>query len=130
MGDEPMTTNQAAPKNKKPFELSLFCGRVGDGWRVHVWPGWLPGYLRNCFDADGEACPVYLDLDELDRQMEESGVEYRKIESPIGGFELTAEGDAATVLAVWLSEQFASGKRVKRSSTDESVQDSGSSMTG
>lgn len=125
-----MTTTNAVPKSKKPFELSLFCGRVGDAWRVHVWPGWLPGYLRNCFDPDGEACPVYLDLDELDRQMEESDVEYTKIESPIGGFELTAKGDAATVLAVWLSEQFASGRRVKRSASDESAGGTGSSMTG
>lgn len=95
--------------NGEVFKLSLFCGKIGEAWKVMAWPSWLPGFLRNCFDAKGEAFPVYLDLEELDRQMENSGVEYQKIESPIGGVELTAHGAAATVLAVWLSKSFASG---------------------
>ena len=125
-----MTLSKTARKPEEPFELSLFCGKVHDAWRVFVWPGWLPGFLRNCFDADGEAYPVYLDIEELDRQMETSGVEYTKIESPIGGYELTAKGDAATVLAVWLSQSFASGKRAVGGALEDSAGSANSGMTG
>ena len=121
---------KAVPRNNQPFELSLFCGKIGDAWRVHVWPGWLPGYLRDCFDENGEAFPVYLDLEELDRQMAGSDVEYVKIESPIGGYELTATGDAATVLSVWLSQSFASGKRVVGGVLDEVSGKKSSSLIG
>lgn len=118
------------PKIAQSFELSLFCGQIDDAYRVHVWPGWLPGYLRDCFDANGEAYPVYLDLEDLDRQMKESGVEYVKIESPIGGYQLTAKGNAATVLSVWLSQSFASGRRVSGGVLEESSSKDSSGMTG
>jgi len=116
-----------APDNDT-FELSLFCGIVGDAWRVHVWPNWLPGFLRHSFDEKGEAFPVYLDLEELDRQMEGCGVQYTKIHSPIGGYELTASGRAATVLAVWLSQSLLSGKRSKASADGDPSSNESSGM--
>jgi hypothetical protein len=106
-----MQSIKQAPKSDLDRELSLFCGKVGDAWRVDVGSGWVPGCLRIWFDENGEAYPVYLDLEELDRQMHDSGVEYEKTESPIGGYELTAKGPAATVLAVWLTKSFASGRK-------------------
>jgi hypothetical protein len=95
----------------REFELKLFCGQVGDAWRVHVWPGWLPPFLRGCFDAEGEVCPVFLDMEELDREMSRSGTVYQRNESAIGGVELSADGQAAGVLARWLARSLTSSYR-------------------
>jgi hypothetical protein len=92
-------------------ELNLFCVRVGEVWRVHVTPTWLPRYLHQVFDENGEAFPVLLDFDDLDEQMVAKGAAFEKRVSRIGDVELTARGAAATVLAVWLSTAFASGVR-------------------
>lgn len=122
-----MKPSSNSPSHSKPdFELSLFCGRVGDAWRIHVWPGWLPAFLRNCFDAEGEAYPVYIDLEELDREMTAMGVSYRRTENPLGGTELYASGRAATLMAQWLSQSLGSACRVVNASDDgEASSDSG-----
>lgn len=101
----------APPKPQDAFELDVFCSRASDAWRVYVRPTWLPGYLARCFDRYGEAFPVYLDLEDLDYQMNSSGVEYQRLPSAAGGVQLLAKGHAATVLAVWLSQCFASDQR-------------------
>ena len=91
--------------------LNLFCARVGDVWRVHVRPTWLPRYLHTVFDENGEAFPVLLDFDDLDRYMASKLMSFEKRVSLTGSVELTAHGEAATALAVWLSTAFASGLR-------------------
>jgi len=96
--------------DEQNVELSLFCTKEsGDAWRVRVLPTWFPKYLRHCFDEHGEAYPVYLDLEELDRKMTSNAVTYVKRESSLGGYELAANGLGAQVLAVWLSQSFMSG---------------------
>ena len=91
--------------------LNLFCVPTGEVWRVHVRPTWLPRYLHSVFDEHGEAYPVLLDFDDLDRQMASKKQAFEKRVSRMGAVELTAHGDAATALAVWLSTAFASGVR-------------------
>lgn len=91
--------------------LNLFCARVGEVWRVHVRPTWLPRYLHSIFDEHGEAFPVLLDFEDLDRRMASKQASFEKRVSRTGSIELTAHGEAATVLAVWLSTAFASGLR-------------------
>lgn len=116
-----MTRPDNARRNEEDFELNLFCtSETGDAYRVRVWPGWLPKYLRHCFDENGEIYPVYLDLEELDRQMSNNQVEYVKHRSALGGYELSAVGRGATVLGIWLSQSLVSGKLTK------SVSDEGS----
>ncbi|HMA91957.1 MAG TPA: hypothetical protein VKP30_04680 [Polyangiaceae bacterium] len=106
--------------DEQTFELSLFCTKEnGEAWRVRVWPTWLPKYLRHCFDQNGEAFPVYLDLEELDRKMASSQATYLKRESSLGGYELAAAGRGAQVLAVWLSQSFASGTIATLSAEDD-----------
>ncbi|HEY5958433.1 MAG TPA: hypothetical protein VIV60_17840 [Polyangiaceae bacterium] len=107
-----MTQLASTPRPDQALELDVFCSRVGDAWRVYVRPTWLPGYLARCFDRHGEAFPVYLDLEDLDYQMSVSGVTFGKYPSAAGGaIQLIATGHAATVLAVWLSQCFASDQR-------------------
>lgn len=114
--------NQLAsvPRSDQALELDVFCSPVDEAWRVYVRPTWLPGYLARCFDRKGEAYPVYLDLEDLDYQMSLSGVAYEKFPSASGGVQLLAKGHAATVLAVWLSQCFASGQRTGGGATSES----------
>lgn len=99
--------------------LNLFCTREREAWRVYVRPTWLPRYLHRCFDRYGEAYPVLLDFEDLDRYMQKRGVTYEKQESVRGDVELTARGRAANELAVWLSRAFASGIRTQGDETDE-----------
>lgn len=91
--------------------LNLFCVPIGEVWRVHVRPTWLPRYLHDVFDEHGEAYPVLLDFEDLERQMVAKNQVFEKHVSRVGAIELTAYGDAATALAVWLSTAFASGVR-------------------
>jgi len=94
--------------------LNLFCTREREAWRVYVRPTWLPRYLHRCFDRYGEAYPVPLDFEDLERHMQKRGVTYEKQESPRGDVELTARGRAANELGVWLSRAFASGIGTQR----------------
>jgi hypothetical protein len=113
-----MTQLRSAPKPEQALELDIFCSPVDEAWRVYVRPSWLPGYLARCFDRHGEAYPVYLDLEDLDYQMASSGVTYDRLPSASGGVQLFAKGHAATVLAVWLSQSFASDQRPTRGTRD------------
>jgi hypothetical protein len=76
-----------------------------------VRPTWLPRCLHQVFDEDGEAFPVLLDFDDLARHMAPHQASFEKRVSKTGAVELTAHGDAATALAIWLSTAFASGIR-------------------
>lgn len=101
------------------IHLNLFCQVEGDAWRVHTRPTWLPRYLHQCFDRHGEAYPVYLDFEDLDRRMDAAGATHEKRVARTGSVELTARGQAALVLAAWLSTAFASGIRPAHGETSE-----------
>ena len=72
--------------------LNLFCQIEDDAWRVHTRPTWLPRYLHQCFDRYGEAYPVYLDFEDLDRRMQAAGAQYEKRTARTGSVELIASG--------------------------------------
>lgn len=102
----------SASAGQKPAEsLNLFCVQEDEAWRVHIDPLWIPGYLLGAFDRHGEAFPVLLDFEDLDRQMQRHGAQYEKRVSKLGDVELTAHGRSAHALAEWLSTAFASGMR-------------------
>ena len=100
-----------ADQNEPAEELSLYCSPVGDAWRVHVRPAWVPRYLQPFFDQHGEVCPVYIDFDDLARQMESNAAPFEKRVNRAGGVELLARGGAAESLGVWLSTALSSGVR-------------------
>jgi hypothetical protein len=104
-----MTFQAQAPKPGKAQKLKILCAPEDDAHRIYVWPTWLPEYLRRYLDEEGEAYPVTVDLEELDRQMAASGVTYEKRESIDGSVEIDAEGNAAVVLTLWLARMFESG---------------------
>ena len=115
-----MTLKATEYQQQAALVLNLFCVPTGEVWRVHVRPTWLPRYLHSVFDEHGEAYPVLLDFEDLDRQMASKQQVFEKRVSRLGAVELTAHGDAATALAVWLSTAFASGVRDgHRSSTTD-----------
>ncbi len=91
-------------------QLSVYCSRGADVYRVHVHPAWMPRHLRQCLDAHGEGL-AHLDFEELERQMQRSGLSYEKHTTTTGGVELSATGAAAVALSVWLSNMFSSGVR-------------------
>lgn len=98
-----------AGRARQPSCLRVCCAREGDAWRVRVAEGWLPAYLKHRFDSDGQAFPVYLDFDELDRQL---GRRFLCVDQHVGPgtVELAGRGDAADVLAHWLAAAFADGQ--------------------
>lgn len=104
-----MSAPLKAPKPDQAPKLKILCAPEGEAYRIYVWPTWLPQYLASCLDADGEAYPVYVDLDELDRQMTASHVTYTRRDSSDGSVEIDAEGPGAMVLSLWLARMFASG---------------------
>jgi hypothetical protein len=106
-----MKAHARAPATGETVELDVFCTKADEAYRVYVRPTWLPAYLLDCFDDNGEAFPVYLDFEELDRYMQKSGVEYVKRPGAYDCVQLYAQGTAATVLSVWLSQSIASGER-------------------
>lgn len=99
------TVGRAAPR----VSLHVCCSREGEAWRVQVTQGWLPAYLRHRFDDGGQAFPVYLDFEELDRQLGRRFLCLDKHVSRPDRVELTGHADAADVLAHWLAGAFANG---------------------
>jgi hypothetical protein len=95
----------------RPVVLNLFCMPEGDAFRVHVAPRWIPRYLHPVLDRNGEAFPVLLDWEDLERCMAENHVTIQKRVSRAGSVELTARGPAAQALGVWLATALASGVR-------------------
>lgn len=92
--------------------LELYCAPQGDAFRVYLFLGSAPPqYLRACFDERGEAYPVYLDLEDLERVAGRAGAELEITKSTLGGVALCARGAAVAALGVWLSNAFASGLR-------------------
>ncbi len=108
-----MKPQPIAPQAGTPVELDIYCAIVGDAYRVHVRPTWLPDYLLDVFDENYEAFPVYLDFEELDRHMKKSAVEYTKRQAKTGSIQLYARDAAANVMSLWLAQAFASGERAK-----------------
>jgi hypothetical protein len=88
--------------------LNVFCTEEDDAWRVYLGPGNVPEFLSRCFDSDGEAFPVVLDFEDLDRYMRKRDAAFEKRVSNYGDVELTARGRAATELAQWLASASAS----------------------
>lgn len=100
---------QRAAVPGRPPQIDILCERVGEAWRVHVWPTWLPDHLARCFDDQGEAFPVYIDLSELERQMKAHNAEFKRFEATDGSVEIEANGSAVDILISWLSRAFESG---------------------
>lgn len=97
---------------KQDLVLNLFCSPTKGAWRVHLGATWLPPYLLRYFDAEGEAFPLFLDFEELDRQIQKHGAVVEKRVAKTGGTELTARGASAKVVANWLATAFASSAYV------------------
>ncbi|MFZ5896854.1 MAG: hypothetical protein ACOY0T_37705 [Myxococcota bacterium] len=104
---------------KEELFLNLFCSPTKGAWRVHLGPTWLPPYLLRFFDAEGEAYPVFLDFEELDRQVQKHGAVVEKRVAKTGGTELTARGASAKVVANWLATAFASSAYVPPSAQNK-----------
>lgn len=103
--------NSSSQSQKGELLVNLFCSPLKDAWRVHLGSAWLPPYLLQYFDAEGEAYPVLLDFEELDRQLQKQGAVVDKRVAKTGGIELTARGASAKLVAAWLSTAFASSVR-------------------
>lgn len=108
-----MRPQAIAPQTGTPVELDIYCAIVGDAYRVHVRPTWLPDYLLDAFDENYEAFPVYLDFDDLDHHMKKSGVQYTRRQAKTGSIQLYARDAAANVMSFWLSQALSSGERAK-----------------
>jgi hypothetical protein len=101
------------PNRNEGMTLNLFCTPEDGAWRVYVRPTWMPRYLHRCFDEHGEAFPAVLDFEDLDRQMSNHGAQFEKRISKRGDVELIARGHAANELALWFSNAFITGMRVR-----------------
>jgi len=106
-----MDNTASAIKPAQTVVLDVFCSRVGDDWLVMLDPTWAPQYLLHSFDSNYEIYPVQLNLEDLERTMSARGANYSKRFATTGSVELSAEGEAADVLATWLSTAFASSVR-------------------
>ncbi|HEX9618809.1 MAG TPA: hypothetical protein VF989_01670 [Polyangiaceae bacterium] len=91
--------------------LDVFCSPEGGAFRVYVRASGVPRHLARSLDIHGEAYPVVLDFQDLDRYMKEKALELVKRPSAAGGVQLVASGDAAAALSVWLSTAISSGVR-------------------
>ncbi|MFZ5895564.1 MAG: hypothetical protein ACOY0T_31190 [Myxococcota bacterium] len=91
--------------------VDIFCTPQGEAWRIYLNPRDLPPGLRQYFDADCEAYPVFLDFDRLDRYMVKRSAPYEKRPSHMGDMQITARGESAIELAKWLASELASGFR-------------------
>jgi hypothetical protein len=103
----------ATGRKEIPPLLNVFCMKEGDAWRVHVAPDWMPPELERLFDYNGEAYPVLLDWEDLERHMETASAQYEVHFSCAGSVELTAHGaEAAATLARWFATALSSGIRM------------------
>ena len=93
------------------YVLKLLFTREEDAWRVYVDAPRMPRFLRACFDADGEAFPVVVDFEDLERHMKRRGADFKKSLSKYGDVQLEAQGQAATELSLWLVSALGSGFR-------------------
>jgi hypothetical protein len=103
----------ATSRRESPPLLNVFCMKEGDAWRVHIAPDWMPRELERLFDYNGEAYPVLLDWEDLERNMEAASAQYEVHISHAGSVELTAQGaQAAETLARWFATALSSGVRM------------------
>lgn len=104
-----MTNPARAARPQPTLKLKILCAPERDAYRIYVWPHeLLPPDLVASLDAHAEMYPTYLDLEELDRQMQRSGATYERRDSIDGSFEIDADGVAGQVLARWLLRCFRS----------------------
>jgi hypothetical protein len=103
-----MTSTQRSNRLDGAARLDILCVPQGDAFRLYVWPSYIPKILKGCLDKNAEAYPVFVDIEELDRRMATSGLTYERRTLPNGGFNLVAEGAAATIMTQWLSRMFES----------------------
>jgi hypothetical protein len=101
-----MTSLQRPERSDSAVRLDVLCVPQGDAFRLYVWPGFVPKVLEGCLDANAEAYPVFVDIDDLDRRMTASGLTYERHPLSHGGFNLVAEGRAVAVMTQWLSRLF------------------------
>jgi hypothetical protein len=101
--------------------LDVFCARQQDAWRIYVRRGWLPRYLRQHLDDEGEAFPAHLDFEDLDRHMLEHRAVFERQTSAASGVRLTAKGRSAEALALWLAGMFGTAMRPRGSDLGESA---------
>jgi hypothetical protein len=99
--------------------IDVFCARQHDAWRIYVRPGWLPRYLRQHLDDEGEAFPAHLDFEDLDRHLLEQQAACERQTSAPGGVRLTASGRSAEALALWLAGMFGTAMRPRGSDLGE-----------
>jgi hypothetical protein len=97
--------------NEQGIVLNLLCTQQDDAWRLYAGSDWMPQHLQRCFDEHGEAYPVFLDFEDLERYMQKRGLAFEKRETRRGDIELKARDQAAVELAIWLSMALASGFR-------------------
>jgi hypothetical protein len=108
-----LASNKGATSNELG-QVSLYCAREGEVWRVYVEAKVLPPYLDRYFDAYGEAYPALLDFDDLEPYMAAHAAVYRKHVTATGSVELSAHGAAAVALSEWLSRAFSSCVRPRK----------------
>jgi len=94
--------------------------KEGDAWRVHLGPESMRPSLERLFDYNGEAYPVLIDWEDLDRHMAARGADYEAQISRAGSVELTTrDARAADALAEWLATSISSGIRLSHDDEDD-----------
>lgn len=116
----PFSPMEPAARREVPPLLNVFCMKEGDAWRVHLGPESLRPSLERLFDYNGEAYPVLVDWEDLDRHMAARSADYEAQVSHAGSVELTArDARAADALAEWLATSISSGIRLSHDDEDD-----------
>ena len=102
-------STQPASADEAPLSLNILCTPHNGAWRIYIRPTKLPKYLVPFFGQHFEAYPGFLDFEELDRRIKKRGLGYEKRVTRLGDVEITADGDSAREVAIWLSTAFTSG---------------------
>lgn len=99
--------------------VDVFCTPQNEAWRIYLNPRDLPPGLRQYFDADCEAYPVFLDFERLEHYMLKRNAPYERRPSQMGDMHITARGESAIELAKWLASELASGFRTGEAQAGE-----------
>jgi hypothetical protein len=122
---------EPAARREVPPLLNVFCLKEGDAWRLHLAPESFRPSLERLFDHNGEAYPVLVDWEHLDRHMAARNAPYDAHMSHAGSVELTARGAcAADALAEWLAMSLSSGIRLSHEHEREREHDDSKPATG
>ena len=123
----PFRPMEPASRRERPPLLNVFFLKEGDAWRLHLGPESFRPDLERLFDHNGEAYPVLVDWEDLERHMTKRGAEYDAHTSHAGSVELTVRGAVAVeALAEWLATSISSGMRL----THEDGHDESKPATG